>query len=211
MREPRYKEWKEDLVKHKDQLVLALFLGAVAFILNMLSGKYVERVGTAQPPDLILDHIPAIDLSLIYVWLMIAVLVTYFVYPFLYNPRKIHYIIGIFSVFILIRAGFVVLTHLKIPSDAITDISWSPFFYDFFSFNNYLFFSGHVGTPFLGFLIFKSKRMKIFMLSSSIILAFTVLFMHVHYSIDVLAAYFITYTIYKIGDFMFGHGREEKV
>jgi len=211
MLKSKYAAWREEIAKHENDLVLALFLGTLALILNMLSGRYVERVGAAQPEDLILDHLPVIDLSFIYVWLMILVLAVYFIYPFLYHPNKIHYAIGLFSLFILIRAGFVVLTHLKIPVEAITDISWSPFFYDFFSFNNYLFFSGHVGAPFLGFLMFKSKKMKVFMLASSIILAATVLFMHVHYSIDVLAAYFITYTIYKMGDFMFGNGKEEKV
>jgi hypothetical protein len=38
------------------------------------------------------------------------------------------------------------------------------------------------------------------MLVSSIILAITVLLMHVHYSIDVLSAYFITYGVYKLSE-----------
>jgi hypothetical protein len=37
----------------------------------------------------------------------------------------------------------------------------------------------------------------------SIILASTVLLMHVHYSIDVAAAYFITYGVYVLGNKMF--------
>jgi hypothetical protein len=42
------------------------------------------------------------------------------------------------------------------------------------------------------------------MLGASIVLAITVLLMHVHYSIDVASAYFITYGVYKVGDQLFG-------
>jgi len=80
----------------------------------------------------------------------------------------------------------------------------APSFFYFLTYANDLFFSGHVGLPFLGFLIFKDKKIRYFMLSASIILAVTVLLMHVHYSIDVAAAYFITYSIYALGKRLFG-------
>ena len=74
-----------------------------------------------------------------------------------------------------------------------------------FFYKNDLFFSAHTGIPFLAFLLFNkdNKWISYFFLISSFIMALTVLFMHVHYSIDVFAAYFITYSIYKVTDSIF--------
>ncbi len=110
------------------------------------------------------------------------------------------------SLFIFTRSIFIVLTHIKAPVGAILFSSEN--FIDFIVFSNDLFFSGHAGLPFLGYLIFKNKKIKYIMLTLSIILAITVLFMHVHYSIDVLSAYFITYGIYKIGNYLFKDSSE---
>ncbi|MBD3360385.1 hypothetical protein GF366_01130, partial [Candidatus Peregrinibacteria bacterium] len=71
-------------------------------------------------------------------------------------------------------------------------------------FENDLFFSGHTAVPFLAFLVFKeSKIFKWVMFAGSILMAITVLLMHVHYSIDVFAAFFITYGIYSISNKIF--------
>ena len=75
--------------------------------------------------------------------------------------------------------------------------------YDFLIFNNDLFFSGHVAIAFLGFLLFQEKKLKIFFLIATIVMALTVLFMHVHYSIDVFAALFITYSTHEFGKRLF--------
>ena len=105
------------------------------------------------------------------------------------------------SLFLCIRSVFLVLTHLKSPIGAIQSSATG--ILQLFTYSNDLFFSGHAGIPFLGFLIFDNKKIKYFMLFSSIILSITVLFMHIHYSIDVAGAYFITYGVYKIGDKIF--------
>ena len=152
-------------------------------------------------PDLILNNIPTIDLSPIYVWGILVVILVYLSYPFIYQPRMIHYSIGVLSLFLAIRSGFLVLTHLQAPPGAIQVASKGIF--QFISYKNDLFFSGHAGIPFLGFLIYKSKTIRYFLLFASIVLSITVLLMHVHYSIDVASAYFITYGVYKIGNTLF--------
>ncbi len=206
----RFGLWKKDILDHLPQITLSLLFAATALVLSFLSGFYAERVGVASPPDLILDHVPVVDLSFLYVWLFMTVLFVFICYPLVYQPMRIHMMIGMLSLFTLIRSGFVILTHLRMPEGAISPLSYSPALYDLFSFSNYLFFSGHVGLPFLGYLVYhKNKRLRRFFLISSIVLAVTALLMHRHYSIDVLSAYFITYGIYKIGSYVFESGHTE--
>jgi hypothetical protein len=113
------------------------------------------------------------------------------------------------SLFIIVRSGFMLFTHLGVPYDAVKFTS--PGILQLFDFTNDLFFSGHTGLPFLGFLIFKQhKRIRYFMLISSIILGITVLLMHIHYSIDVFSAFFITFGVYTIGNWFFKKRSIEK-
>jgi hypothetical protein len=45
--------------------------------------------------------------------------------------------------------------------------------------------------------------MRAFFLVMSLVLATTALLMHVHYSIDVFSAFFITYGTYHLGEWLF--------
>lgn len=61
-----------------------------------------------------------------------------------------------------------------------------------------LFFSGHTGTLFLLFLLVKNKTLKMFFLTSTILVGLAVLLQHVHYTIDVFVAPFIAFASYTI-------------
>ncbi len=184
-----------------------LFL-AISFVALTVSSRYVDEVNAVSVPDLILDAIPTIDLSFLFVWGILLVLAVYLIYPLLFNPKKFHYALGMLSLFVLVRSAFIILTHLKAPIGAIPVAAQG--FLQFLTYSNDLFFSGHAGLPFLGFLVFRESRIRYFMLAASIILAITVLFMHVHYSIDVASAYFITYGIFMIGHPLFS-GKDQKI
>ena len=99
-----------------------------------------------------------------------------------------------------IRSFFLILTHLQTPPDAIIltfpNILSNLFFY------NDMFFSGHTAMIFLGFFLSDNKKIKYVFLFGSIIMGITSLLVHHHYSIDVFAAFFITYGSYKIGNFL---------
>lgn len=69
-----------------------------------------------------------------------------------------------------------------------------------------LFFSGHVGLTYLMALIFwRTPLLRYIYLALSVMFAVVVLLGHLHYSIDVFAAYFITYTIYTMASRWFKH------
>jgi hypothetical protein len=196
-----FAEWKADLLEHKSQFLVSLILLACASILNYVSGTYVGRAEVAAVPDIFLNNFKAVDLSYLFVWGFMLVIGVFFVYPFIFTPKKLHYAIGMFSLLLAVRAGFIVLTHLKTPMDAIP--AAFPWLFDRLLFQNDMFFSGHTALPFLGYLVFENKKIKYFMLASSIVLGLTVLLMHQHYTIDVVSAFFITYVVYKIGNRMF--------
>jgi hypothetical protein len=79
-----------------------------------------------------------------------------------------------------------------------------PWFYQYFNYHNDLFFSAHTAIPFLAFLLYKQEKIGKFFLVMTFVMAFTVLALHQHYSIDVFSAVFITYGTYKAGQWLFG-------
>ncbi len=58
-----------------------------------------------------------------------------------------------------------------------------------------LFFSGHTSGQFMIFLCLQGKKDKLIALIATILVAVLVLIQHVHYTIDVLAAFVFTYLI----------------
>lgn len=199
--EHSFLEWKQIIKFNKNKLVFSLFLLILALLAYGISGNYVtDTANTVVAPDLILDYIGPYNLNFIFVWLYLAVIAIYFLYPLISKPGELPYILNMFCIYLFIRSFFVIFTHLAAPHDAA--ITHFPSFLQGLNFSNDLFFSGHTGLPFLAFLVFREhhKKLSYFMLASSFILGITVLLMHVHYSIDVFSAYFIVYGIYKIGN-----------
>lgn len=61
-----------------------------------------------------------------------------------------------------------------------------------------LFFSGHTSNLFMFYLCLEKKGDKLFLLLGTITVGFLVLAQHVHYSMDVIAAFIITYFLVKM-------------
>jgi len=196
------KEWKTELKEHKWLLILSIILIIIANILNVTAATYSDRMGSAHVADIILDNIPAVNLQYVFTFGFTFAIAILFLYPLFFRVRQVHLVISQFSLLLIVRAFFIILTHLKQPIDAIVvDL---PQIYSALVFKNDLFFSGHVAMTFLGFLLFKEDKIfGTFFLIVTIIMAVTVLLMHVHYSIDVFAAFFITYGTYKFGKWCF--------
>ena len=65
-----------------------------------------------------------------------------------------------------------------------------------------LFYSGHTSSTFMAFLITKNKKAKTFIGISLLIIVVGMLLQRVHYSIDVYAAFFFTFTAYRLALFI---------
>lgn len=182
-----------------------LFLASALFFTGF-SGYFADSKKGASLSDLLLDRLPVVNLDFLNTWGFLFIIFVFATAVAVYQPEEIPFILISVALFATIRAGFNILTHLGAPAD-ILKMSWEAGILRYFSFTNDLFFSGHTGLPFLAFLIVKKKMLKRFFLVSSLVMGTSVLLTHTHYSIDVFAAFFITYGIFKISERFFGHLR----
>ena len=189
-------------------LLGALAMLSVAYVVehfaNIYAFAYSQRPTSNYVGDLILDNIPVVDLSfiIIEVALISIVLMTLFV---IFKPRYLLFTLKTVALFIIIRAIFISLTHVGIhPENIAPGLGLFDAIYTYLNFQTGLFFSGHTGMPFLVALIFwNNKMVRYVLLSLSFIFAVAVLLAHIHYSIDVFAAPFMAYGIFKIAQYFF--------
>lgn len=202
-----YHQWRELLRDRKFliSLVIGLVLLFAALILMNLAASYKETVVVQSVGDIILDRLPPLDLNFSFTYGFFLIITMIVLYPLFFKPQLGPFTAKTMAAFLIIRAFFITLTHIGAPKGFLLP-TWGGdpdstlrLFYV-----NDLFFSGHVGLPFLAALIFwENKFVRWFMLIMSVVQAMTVLFLRVHYSIDVFSAYFITYAIYIVSDKIF--------
>jgi hypothetical protein len=196
-----YSTWKADISKHKWLIALSLVFFILVNIASFFASTHVDKIQAVSVPDMILDHIPTINMEFIFAYGILLVFLVIIIYSVIFHAKKLHQIIFQFSLLILARSFFIMLTHIAVPAGAHI-IDDAPALAKLFYFNNDLFFSGHTAMPFMAFLLFRKDKIRFFFLAMSILLAVTVLLMHVHYSIDVFSAFFITYGTYHIGEWI---------
>lgn len=181
------------------------FVGFLLFSLSLIANRYASFYATAQASnpvtDLFLDNLPVVkvewivnDAAAIFGFCMIGLII--------WQPRRIPFILKSVALFILIRSIFITLTHLApFPERVFLDPA------DIFRTLTYggdYFFSGHTGMSFLLALIYwQEKPVRYFCLAASVLLSVGVILGHLHYSIDVFAAFFITYGIFVMAQRFF--------
>lgn len=201
--------WKELLKEKKFRMSLIAGMGVLllAYFVNFKAALYTNSIPVLSVGDLILDNTPTVNLSFMYTFGIFFTVFMVIIYPLIFKPELVPFAAKTVGMFIITRAFFISLTHLGAPIDyfMLPQLEDQPGVFKLFYMND-LFFSGHTGFPFLAALLFwENKTIRVFFVLMSIAQAITVLLMHVHYSIDVFSAYFITYTIYVVSDKIFNN------
>lgn len=191
----RYKEtWYDKDFRY------SLPVGIVAFVLSLIVNSYAIRFATenASNPvtDIILSNTRAYEVDGLFVYgtLIVALFSIAIVFA---HPKRIPFALHALTLFILIRAIFTSLTHTGPFEETYVSDFGQVINHAFFGADH--FFSGHTGMPFLGALAFwHIPWIRWSFIGASVFFAVVVLLGHLHYTIDVLAAFFITYAIYHL-------------
>ena len=151
--------------------------------------------------DFVLSRVGPYNLRFLFVYgTFIAFVITMALLA--WRPNRLPFALKAMALFLLVRAVFVALTHVA-PSP-IDPQKAVPFFNSIF-YGSDLFFSGHTGMPFLAALAFwHIPQLRMFYLALTVFFASVVLLGHYHYSIDVLAALFITHGVFQVSCWLFG-------
>jgi hypothetical protein len=180
-------------------LGLAFLIGSLTF--NHFASAYVDRNAGAYVKDIILDNLPVVNVD----WIINdgVIMFSLFIIAYLVvHPKKVPFFLKSVALFIFIRAIFITLTHLG-PAPSRTYLDPDDLLIRI-NVGSDMFFSGHTGMPYLLALMFWEDRLaKYVSLAASLIFGAAVLFGHLHYSIDVFAAFFITYAIFHIAQKFF--------
>lgn len=193
------KEKAPPKVVSKMRYYASLLEAILVFILSVFvthyASKYAEISASGAVDDIILSNTRVYNFEFIFVEgaLMLSLFVIVLCLRF---RNTAPFLIKAVSLFIIIRALFVSLTHIgPFPTKLVLESRSL----DFITSGNDLFFSGHTGLPFLIALIFWDHvYIRSLFLAASFVFGVIVLLSHLHYSIDVFAAFFITYSIYHI-------------
>ncbi|MCX6766927.1 MAG: phosphatase PAP2-related protein [Candidatus Moranbacteria bacterium] len=180
---------------------MGIILLALSLVANFAANVFATNRMGNPVSDIILDNIPTYNVSVLFfqgfgLFLALAAVLL------IIRPKRIPFALKSLAVFILIRSAFIILTHMGPPANEM--------FFDPGTISKKLtagadlFFSSHTGLPFLAALVFwEEKIYRYLFLTLSLVFGAAVLLGHLHYSIDVFSAFFITYGIYHISRTLF--------
>lgn len=202
-------DWKS-LLRNK-HFIISCIVGTLlimaSLIINYHAAGYALEKESNYVADLILSNIPTFNVDVMFMYgpILLGLIVAI---NCLFRPRQIPLLLKSVAIFVTIRAVFITFTHLgPYPDRAILDSMDFDFLRTMTSSAHFflvssgadLFFSGHTGMPFLAALLYwDNKAMRYLCIASSIFFGVLALLGHLHYTIDVASAFFITYTIYVI-------------
>jgi len=196
--------WKTAF-KHRPYIILlvaGLFIMTCILLALPTFFDRIEARNGIVLNDFILQRIPPINLSVVIFMVMWSMAVLMAIRSF-YNPYITVLFIWGFLFLTLSRIVTISLVPLNAPGGLITlKDPLSNTFYGGVFITKDLFYSGHTATMFLMFLCLQKRRDKILALYATVSIGIMVLFQHVHYTIDVLAAPPLCYLMFLLARFV---------
>uniref|UniRef100_A0A832D0B4 Sphingomyelin synthase-like domain-containing protein n=1 Tax=Ignavibacterium album TaxID=591197 RepID=A0A832D0B4_9BACT len=192
--------WKDFFSSHRNRIEFIISILLLVIVLFTLTNflNYVESRNGFSFNDPILSLFEPIDLTWLTFTLIYGSLIAAIV-NLIYKPDKLLFTIQFYTLMVVVRIISMWLLPLNPPEKMILlNDPFVEFFGTGKTLTKDLFFSGHTATLFILFLTADDKLLKRIFLLSTILVAISVLMQHVHYSIDVFAAIFFTYTCFQI-------------
>jgi len=181
--------------------MVGFFLLGASLVVQYFAGLYATLKASNSVTDLLLDILPVFDVDGFFIYSAFALLGFILILVWR-QPERLPFVAKSIALFVLTRSLFMTFTHLGAVPEGIALPADNPI--RWITFGGDLFFSGHVGMPFLMALVFwKEKVYRYIFLAFSCVSGAVVLLGHFHYSIDVFAAFFITYGIYDLAKLFF--------
>ncbi|MBI3289316.1 MAG: hypothetical protein HYZ74_07340 [Elusimicrobia bacterium] len=181
--------------------VLALF--CLSYTLYTKLGWVADQRSLPIGDDWALQHLPLLNTLPILSWGWFGLHLYACGAAVAYHPRRIPFLLFLLSVYIVVRALFVFLSPIGAPSGMVDMRLHDAIFSRIlgtWTFTNEFVFSGHTAIPFLFFLFFRTRGLKTLMLAGSLLMAVCVLLSRNHYTVDVLAAFLVSYSVYALAD-----------
>ena len=180
--------------------LLALLLGIGLNNASQAYLNYYVSQGNTLPklPDMILDNLPFIDVSLIYdIFVIIPIILLFISIIRQKEYGSIPFVLLMVGIFYIVRGIFIVLTPLGNPpmfngSD--------PLFHGFANYELGVYPSGHAGNLFMILLLVNNRLYKWLIGLCLIVVIVALLLAHSHYSIDILSGIFFAYAIRAFGE-----------
>ena len=189
---------------------LVLFvLASYAFYANL--GWYADQRALPVSSDWLLDRLPRVNLVPLLSWGWLALHAWALSIAVLYHPRRIPFLLFLLGVYLCVRTLFVFLSPIGAPVTILDMRELDALFAQVagqYTFQNEFVFSGHTAVPFLFFLFFDTPWQKGVMLAGAVTMAVAVLLTHNHYTVDVLAAWFMGYAIFALSRALYYKGVE---
>lgn len=191
---------KHRLVWSENKFIVSVIFGfvllAASLFINYFAGQFADRNVSNTITDLILNNLPVENVAFLFID-GFGLFLLFVLALLALEPKHLPFLLKALALLVTVRSFFITLTHLA-PPIPISASEWGAVG-SLFTFNGDLFFSAHTAIPFLFALLFwQHKILRWVFVGFSIFFATVVLLGHLHYSIDVFAAYFITFTVYSI-------------
>ncbi len=186
--------------------VILLFL---ALACQFWASSYSTRVAGQFVGDIVLDNTSVFHLNFIIVTGALISLVGVLIL-LLVKPKYLLFTLKAAAIFIAVRAFMISATHLGIyPDQLVPGTGFFDTIYKALDLQAGYFFSGHTGIPLLMAMIFWDEPIwRYIFLAAAAIFGASVLLAHVHYSIDVFAAPFMTFAIFEFCKYLFANDYE---